>query len=773
MSQFSSNSAAKRVVSLNSLGRERSPGHRILGECRDQLVTHLSVWLHEVATPISEELFVLADSTRERLQQTRYLDLRADIEKDWSHLVETFRRDLSAEAERCQNQDRAEKPADALEIPDFEGLQLVADDDLSEHIVIREFAAQLSESCDEELYTLNRRVAALLGHDEQLDSPNPLAPPVVCRALSDACTTIGSNAEERLLLLRRLERHLHVGLPAIYQQINAYLIERGILPDLKRTYRRSSVPAPAGASGTPGVAGLPGGSAQAPASLPGLSAATGEGILEALQRIAQARAGSLTSAPAGAAAASGNLAGAVAPQQQGSAQTGMALDPALVNQLLLSSLNEMQHAPVADAGNLIINQVRLVRESDNAKQVGGLEAVTIDIVAMLFDFIFDDAHIPVAVKALISRLQIPVLKVAMLNPGFFADRQHPTRRFLGSVSGISIRWGGSVDESDPFYRKLAELVERIQAEFENDVEVFGTALSELESFVCEREGEEDSTALTAANIVIVREHEAEAWERAQRTVQAFRTSNSLPALIDGFLGEHWVGVLQAIAINDDGDGADWKAASEVMKDLAWSVEPKKTPPDRLRLISLLPKLLAQLNKGLDSIKAGSAQRTAFFDALVKHHSAALKGEPVAPETSAPPPAPAPETSASFTPSGDGDLLVMRSIDNGVEVEEIILVGAAPIWRADDREIFRQVSELKRGDWVEFVDEDGKRNRERLNWISPQRGILLFSNHRSSKAISIAPEALARQIRDDKAAIVQDEAIFERALNGALESVNAG
>ena len=63
-------------------------------------------------------------------------------------------------------------------------------------------------------------------------------------------------------------------------------------------------------------------------------------------------------------------------------------------------------------------------------------------------------------------------------------------------------------------------------------------------------------------------------------------------------------------------------------------------------------------------------------------------------------------------------------------------------------------------------------RERLNWISPQRGILLFSNHQSAKAISIAPDALARQIRDGAARIVRDEEIFERALSGALDSVNA-
>ena len=121
MSQFSSSSAANRVVSLNSLGRERSPGHRILGECRDQLVTHLSVWLNEIATPISEELFVLADSTRERLQQTRYLDLRADIEKDWTHLVVTFRRDLSAEAERCQNQAARKSAATSGPLSGFTG----------------------------------------------------------------------------------------------------------------------------------------------------------------------------------------------------------------------------------------------------------------------------------------------------------------------------------------------------------------------------------------------------------------------------------------------------------------------------------------------------------------------------------------------------------------------------------------------------------------------------------------------------------------------------
>ena len=762
MTKPSSNSS--RVVSLNGLGRNRSPGQRVLNECRDILVGSLYNWLRDVSPTVAEELFALADSTRDRLQQTRYLDLRVDIEKDWQHFVETFRRDLSAEVERRQDlaPGGREKSTSPFDIPDFEGLQLIDDDDLSQHIVIREFSAQLAETCDEELYTLNRRIAVLQGHEDQPDvSENPLAPPVICRALSDACSSIGTDAESRLILLRRLERHLHLSLPGIYQRINGYLIERGILPDLKRTYRRTPVigredSAPDKGTSAPAAANPASGNT---------AASLGESsILDALQRLALARSAQFPIGTAGSSPAAGNA--PLMPQS---------FDSAAISQILLNSLNNLQHAVSPPSGDVIVNQVRLVRDSDDAKQASGLEAVTLDIVAMLFDIIFDNARIPLAIKALLSRLQIPVLKVAMLNPGFFADRQHPTRRFLGCISGISVRWGNTVDEGDPFYAKLSGLVDRIQAEFEQDVGVFGTALDELEAFVAASEEEEADTTLVAANTVIRHEIEADAWERAQQAVRAFLRESPQPVPVDSFLNEYWTAVLQRIAASDkDTAEGDWRAACDVMKDLAWSIAPKKAE-DRLKLVSLLPRLLASLNKGLDSIDIVAEQRADFFDTLVKYHSAALKGESAG---SAEPEAltPAPRQDAAIPPTAlqdEGDLLITRSVDNGIQVEEIVLVGASPVWRADDREIALQVNELKRGDWVEFIDEEGNASRERLNWISPQRGILLFSNHRSAKAISIAPEALVRRIRDGKAAFVREEALFERALSGALESLNAG
>lgn len=101
----------------------------------------------------------------------------------------------------------------------------------------------------------------------------------------------------------------------------------------------------------------------------------------------------------------------------------------------------------------------------------------------------------------------------------------------------------------------------------------------------------------------------------------------------------------------------------------------------------------------------------------------------------------------------------------------MLVGASPMRRARDIEALDAARSLKRGDWVDFIDDSGQVARERLNWVSPQKGILVFSNHRAARAISISPEALARQIRDGAARIVDDSSFFDRAIDGVMRSLN--
>lgn len=745
-----SESAARKIVSINAGGRERSPGLRLIAECTDQMSDALCGWLAGIRTPIVEELLVLADGTRDRKLQTRYLDLRQDVERDWTRFIEALRHDLTEGAAKNT------AAADALDVPDFEGLQLMADDELSERIVVREFAAQLAETCDAELYPLDRRFAALLGHDEPQEGENPLGPQPLCQSLVDASAALGLDAADRLLLIRRVERHLHQALPGFYHGLNDYLAERKILPDLKRSYRRTAATAAAaGKEATP--AGQPIG-----ATLQGAAAAFPEAagdILGALQRLAAARtAPGLPGAPAFAYAAAPPAAAA----------SSAAASPASISQSFLASLNEAQHVDWQPLPGGAVNQVRVIRDSAVAQQVTPLESVTIDIVAMLFDFIFNDADLPDTVKLLVGQLQIPVLKVAMLDHSFFANRQHPARRFLDGITGVALHWGQGAGENDPFQARLAELVVQIQQEFETNVDIFSAAIVELEAFVIAREEQEAETLGIAAEATARREAEEAATERARNALQPI-LEQAQPDVVRRFLGEHWSVVLQQKALAHPEEAAPWQEAVEVAGQLVWSVAAKTVSDERMRLISMLPMLLARINAGLSTTGISTEARGAFFDALVALHAAALKGAAAAGEVAAA------ESAATEPPAkhaGEGDLLVTRHVEDGVTIEDIMLVGAAPMRRARDREALAQVRDLKRGDWVDFIDGDGHIARERLNWVSPQKGILVFSNHRAAKAISIAPEALARQIRDGAARVVAETSVFGKAIDGVMQSLGA-
>ena len=735
-----------KVVSINAAGRERGPGMRIINDCRQQLGDALCRWLTGIRPTISEELFLLADGTRERLLQTSYLDLRQDIEREWNIFVDAFRHSL-ADAVTVS-------PAAVQEIPDFPdfaGLQLVEDETLSEQIVIREFSAQLAETCDEQLYTLDRRIAALLGHEEPVAGENPLSPGIICQALTEGAAALGLDADSRLLLLRRIERHLHLALPALYHDINSNLIERGILPDLQRSFKRTPSATSAPATTTAGALKAAADNVPSPAG----------DLLGTLQRLAAAR--------------SGQMSGEASPEALLSSLPPLAtpapVNAAAISHAFLASLNEVQHQEWTPGASVLQNQVRVVRDSEAAQQVSPIESVTIDIVAMLFDFIFNDDELPATVKSLVGQLQIPVLKVAMLDQSFFGNRQHPARRFLDGITGVALHWGAGADENDPFIRRLELLVTRIQQEFETNVEIFSEAIGELETFVTAHEAEETATLEVAADAVIRREAEEAAAERVQAALKPL-LEKPQPEVVRQFIADQWAAVLRQKALTHEAEHPSWHDTIEVAEQLIWSVAAKSDPDERLRLISALPMLLARLNAGLSLVGTDTDARSAFFDALVELHAAALKGSlsPAVPAASTAI-APAVSAPAAREAASDGDLLVTRRIEDGVTIEDVMLVGATPMRRARDKDALAAVQSLKRGDWVDFIDEYGQVTRERLNWISPQKGILVFSNHRAAKAITISPEALARQFRDGVAMAADQSSVFERAIDGVMHSLN--
>jgi len=769
-------SALSNVVNLNERRQlSAAESSRMLNDCRELAMKRLSGSLSDMLADVEEDLFQMAEASYDREMQNLYLEVRGKAKEKWPkieaafsrHFVEVFNHKMRGEM------DSAVKTLAAS----TQELRLVEEDDLAESIAMQELAGRLREQNEDELSLLGERVAMLLGKSELTEAENPISPQAVCDALKRACDEIEGGVRLKLVLLKQIEQHVSTALHAVYADLNSEMVRWNVLPDLRSSFRKP-VNSPSAARPTA--------KQEAPAAAAPREPVAGGDLFAALQQLVQAQSAGMSGASG---LPQGFAAPALTPIPGSTLPAGGASQATIIQSGFIDSLTEMQRLDtlMAEKGHVdglpdlgqalgTVNILHQVKANGQAQGVGQLDAITIDIVAMLFDFIFDDAKIPDAIKALVGRLQIPVLKVAMLDKSFFSSRAHPARRLLDGISQAAIAWGEAVDQDDPLYQEIAFIAERIQNEFERDVQIFTDALNLLNAVIVERDAMAEGIAERSAELMRKRETEEIAWVVASEAVSR-RLSSSVPQGVQRFLLDHWQHVLKELYLRHGEEHHAYLSALAMMDDLVWSVAPKANSDERKQLVSTLPGLLRAMHVGLDVIGMAQEQRGRFFDELVALHSAAVKaglngGEAVVIESSAPvESALASSHAAQYSVNPEGELFITRITENDVQIEEVALVGASPSIVAAGDIHLQQVSALGRGDWVEFGQAEGSPARARLSWVSPQRGIFLFTNPRSPRATSISQEALAYQFRTGMARIVADEPLFERAVNGVLGSLN--
>ena len=116
-----------------------------------------------------------------------------------------------------------------------------------------------------------------------------------------------------------------------------------------------------------------------------------------------------------------------------------------------------------------------------------LDRGTLDALAEVFDYVFADQAIPLQMKYVIWRLQIPVLKAAMIDRDFFLSDTHPARRLVDTLASASVAWSPEKGEDDPLYQRTEHTVQRVLAEFEDDLELYSDLLAEFTEFLFETE----------------------------------------------------------------------------------------------------------------------------------------------------------------------------------------------------------------------------------------------------------------------------------------------
>ena len=121
-------------------------------------------------------------------------------------------------------------------------------------------------------------------------------------------------------------------------------------------------------------------------------------------------------------------------------------------------------------------------------------------------------------------------------------------------------------------------------------------------------------------------------------------------------------------------------------------------------------------------------------------------------------------------------------ENVIKLVSIEGLGPSPTMMAERaqrgpvRNVFTRTgiwTNVQRGTWVEFASGAGAK-RARLTWISPNKGVYLFTNPLSgTAAVSISPEALAEQMRLGEARMLDDAPLTDRAVDSMLATLREG
>src|SRR5690606_35631660 len=142
--------------------------------------------------------------------------------------------------------------------------------------------------------------------------------------------------------------------------------------------------------------------------------------------------------------------------------------------------------PAMDYSPAAIGQlVNLVRErsadwKDKAETKG--EKATIEVVALMFQSILSEDRLPPSIRVWFARLQVPVLRVALAEPQFFSDLNHPARKLIDRMGSCVMGFDASSINGNALETEIRRVVQVIEQYPETGQKVFALVLREFEDF---------------------------------------------------------------------------------------------------------------------------------------------------------------------------------------------------------------------------------------------------------------------------------------------------
>ena len=631
-----------------------------------------------------------------------------------------------------------ERNFDALKrriVPDAGGgriLSLLEEDQLETQLASEVVVESITRLHGPALDAIEKRFGVMVA--AKIDAnQNPLSPINLANAFQQSLGEVVLPDNLRVVLFKLYERDLVTTLAPLLTELNARMAGAGILPELGNP--KPVEPEQPAAPARPTQTAQALAHHQPPAEMHADDRAMFDALCGLLHNWRPAYEQSIAGPVAHAEAHAGDanrrpmamneLVGVLSLLQN---QVPQAVQQAMANPgASLSTLLKQEMMSNAARIGLPQGQVKLGRDDEDA----------IDLVGMLFDVLFDERDFESQSRTLMSRMVVPYVKAAVMDRRMFQYKTHPARRLLNSLAEAVEGNKGEGPQEREVLGKAEETVDRLVAEFNEDIAIFETLEQELRSFLEQHRRRIELAERRATEAQRGQERLEQARTLASSELQRRTSGVALPEALNDFMTRCWSHHLSMIALREGPEGNSWNAALGVADSLL-DLMPKPGRAPRPAASAL-----NNLREPIETVLASSGITGEAAHETIRGLAAALdslNGNPVAG------PVAAPETvhaEPRLSMVSDKDRLDFDAAD-------------LPLLQA-----------LKVGTWIDLSGEDDKMHPAKLSWVSPISSRLMFVNRRGVRVLVASIEELAALKKQNKLALREQEQVFDQALHRVL------
>ncbi|WP_101759213.1 DUF1631 domain-containing protein [Oceanicoccus sp. KOV_DT_Chl] len=599
----------KNVVKLSDHAAKTSDPSALLvrlpapfAQMKDKGKQSLQPLLQSLFDNIDDALFELADRAEANAEQNMYFESMREVRIKRRGMELAFGKGIdSAFATLLASPNEPPVLNESAKIS-TESWSLVNDDELEELVASDNMVAKAERQFALELKQLTTRLNTLIISQDVTEKNNPFSPAVICQSFIDICKSLELDIKAKLVLFKLFDRYVMSGLSTVYKCCNDILVDGGIMPNIEQQQNNGAK------KPTNAVAAE---QAQAQSSTNTDVFSDLQNLLHHMPQVTNTNASS----------------GLVAPGQapQIPRETLLQLLQAVQKSLLGNMENQLQSAlqgvgPQQLDVQQYLSSILNAKMPNKALSIGQIDDDAINLVAMLFQFILDDRNLAPPMKALIARLQIPIIKVAMQDKSFFSKGGHPARKLLNEIANASLGWVPTANiDRDPLYKKVSDVIGRIVAEYDGSNDLFPEVLADFMAF---QEMDQRRINLVEQRTINAEDGRAKS-EAARNRVQAVLNEKvagkELPVVVVTLLEQAWSNVLFLICLKEGEETNQWQQALEVVDDLLWTVQPVENTESRQKLLAMMPKLLERLRAGLTRISFDPFEMNQLFTDLEVIH----------------------------------------------------------------------------------------------------------------------------------------------------------